>query len=221
MLFLTELGFACYFRNATYACPYQKQAGGGSPKKALRDLADKPSGCMQGLLLPQQPTQARVARGVFHLPDSSDSMLRPEPECGCWSESWAPPHCSRAVRGLKERHRKVRTHSRIRERSTMPRATGGESGSSLTFKTGGRKVRMNTAWVFIAFYFYIYRNQIVRFKFKAIKSDGKKALALLPPGRRTCSKDQRDMSSAFTTELHHKREHSAGFCFCVIPQQAS
>lgn len=65
-------------------------------------------------------------------------MLRPEPEYGCWSELGAPLHRSRAVRGLKERHRKVRTHSRIRERSTMPRATGGESGSSLTFKTGER-----------------------------------------------------------------------------------
>lgn len=221
MLFLTDLRFAPLLLKCDLCQSLSEASRWGPPTKALRDLADKPSGCMQGLLLPQQPTQARVARGAFHLPDSRDSMLRPEPECGCWSESWAPPHCSRAVRGLKERHRKVRTHSRIRERSTMPSATGGESGSSLTFKTGGHKVRTNTAWIFIGFYFYIYRNQIMRFKFKTIKSDGNKALALLPPGRRTCSKDQRDMSSAFTTELHHKRGHSAGFCFCVIPQQAS
>lgn len=113
-------------------------AGGGLLQSPLGLGGQAEQFAHRALLLPQQSTHAQVARGPPHLPDSSDRTLRPEPEYECWSESWAPPHCSRAVRGLKERHRKVRTHSRMRERSTMPRATGGESGSSLTFKTGAQ-----------------------------------------------------------------------------------
>lgn len=55
------------------------------------------------------------------------------------SDSGFPLASRRDVKGLKERHRNVRAHRRIRERSTMPRATGGESGSSLTFKGFGVK----------------------------------------------------------------------------------
>lgn len=63
--------------------------------------------------------------------------MRLEPGEVCWLVSWVPLHCSREVRGLKERQRKVRKHSRMRERSTMPSATGGESGSSLTYEQPG------------------------------------------------------------------------------------
>lgn len=141
---------------------------------------------------------------------------------GCWSESWAPPHCSREVRGLKERPRKVRTHSRIRERSTMPIATGGESGSSLTFKTGPQG--WNTVWAFIALYFYIsyMKNQTVRFKFKTIKSDRNKnrrelrspqftndcsnigALFLLPTKNRTCFEEQRQRDLLLKSSISTK-----------------
>lgn len=62
------------------------------------------------------------------------STLLPEPWRTRLSDSGLPRASRRDVRGLKERHRNVRAQRRIRERSTIPRATGGESGSSLTFK---------------------------------------------------------------------------------------
>ena len=156
--FRLNLGLPCYlYTQLMLVTIRSKQVG--PTAKALWDLMTNQAGCGQGLLLPQQPTRAQMARGALHLPDSSDSMLRPGPECGCWSASWAPPHCSSVVRGLKERQRKVRTHSRMRERSTMPSATGGESGSSLTFETGGRQVRRKTSASSYNILLFIYRNQ--------------------------------------------------------------
>lgn len=71
------------------------------------------------------------------------SMFLPELWRTRLSDSGVPRASRRDVRGLKERQRNVRAQRSIRERSTMPRATGGESGSSLTFKGTGveRKVR--------------------------------------------------------------------------------
>lgn len=62
------------------------------------------------------------------------STFLPEPWCTRLSDSEVPRASRRDVRGLKERQRNVRAQRSIRERSTIPRATGEESGSSLTFK---------------------------------------------------------------------------------------
>lgn len=41
----------------------------------------------------------------------------------------------------------------------MPSETGGESGSSLTFKTGGGEVRRKTCVGFYSILLYIYQNR--------------------------------------------------------------